>query len=81
MLLFVCGCLALWVTNETSNERLMRLKIAGFRMFPLEVIVRTDGFPENHKITTLKPKEESARHPLNKLQTTTVDHESQFDRS
>ena len=52
-----------------------------FKMFPLEVIVKTDGSPENHKITTLNPKEESTRHPLSKLQTTAVDHESQFDRS
>ena len=80
MLLFTCGRLALWVKNETTNERLIVLENR-FRMFPLEVIVKTDGSPENHKITTLKPKEESARHPLNKLQTTTVDHESKFARS
>ena len=80
MLLFTCGCLALWVKNETTNERLIVLENR-FRMFPLEVIVKTDGSPEKHKITTLKPKEESARHSLNKLQTTTVDHESKFARS
>ena len=80
MLLLAYGCLALWVKNETSNERLIVLENS-FRMFPLEVIVKTDGSPENHKITTLKPKTESARHPLNKLQTATVDHERKFDRS
>ena len=52
-----------------------------FKMFPLEVIVKTDGSPESHKITTLNPKEDSTRHPLNKLQTTAVDRERQFDRS
>ena len=49
MLLFICGCLALWVKNETSNERLIVLENR-FRMFPLEVIVKTDGSPENRKI-------------------------------
>ena len=45
-----------------------------FKMFLLEV---TDGSPENHN--EAYAKKESSRHPLNKLQTTTVDHESKFD--
>lgn len=63
MLLFAYGCLALWVKNETSNERLIVLENR-FRMFPLEVTVKTDGSPENHKITRLKPKEEYLRDIL-----------------
>ena len=65
---------------NSSKEHLIVLENR-FKMFPLEVILKIDGSPENHKISTLKPKKESARHPLNKLQTTTVDHESKFGQS
>ena len=77
MLLFACGCL--WVKNETTNEQLTVLENR-VNMFPLEIIVRTGSSLEHHKIMTLLPKEESARHPLNKLKTTTADNESKFDR-
>ena len=73
MLLFACGCL--WVKNETTKERLTVLENR-VHMFPLEVIVKTGSSLEHHKITTLMPKEESMRHPLNKLKTTTVDNVS-----
>ena len=66
--------------NETTNERLTVLENR-VNMFPLEVIVKTGSLLEHHKITTLTPKEESARHPLNKLKTITVDNESKFHRS
>ena len=68
-----------WVKNETTNERLTVLENR-VNMFPLEIIVKTGNSLEHHKITTLMPKEESARHPLNKLKTTTADNESKFDR-
>ena len=77
MLFFACGCL--WVKNETTNERLTVLENR-VNMFPLEIIVKTGSSLEHHKITTLMPKEESARYPLNKLKTTTADNESKFDR-
>ena len=77
MLLFACGCL--WVKNETTNERLTLLENR-VNMFPLEIIVKTGSSLEHHKIATLMPKEEAARHPLNKLKTTTADNESKFDR-
>ena len=64
--------------NETTNERLTVLENR-VNMFPLEIIGKT-GSSMDHKITTLMPKEESARHPLNKLKTTTADNESKFDR-
>ena len=66
--------------NETTNERLTVLENR-VNMFPLEIIVKTGSSLEHHKITTLMPKEESARHPLDKLKTTTADNESKFDRS
>ena len=65
--------------NETTNERLTVLENR-VNMFPLEIIVKTGSSLEHHKITTLMPKEESARHLLNKLKTSTADDESKFDR-
>ena len=65
--------------NETTNERLTVLENR-VNMFPLEIIVKTGSSLEHHEITTLMPTEESARHPLNKLKTTTADNESKFDR-
>ena len=65
--------------NETTNERLTVLENR-VNMFPLEIIVKTGSTLEHHKITTLMPKEEATRHPLNKFKTTTVDKESKFDR-
>ena len=68
-----------WVKNETTNERLTVLENR-VNMFPLEIIVKTGSSLKHHEITTLMPTEESARHPLNKLKTTTADNESKFDR-
>ena len=61
--------------NETTKERLTVLENR-VNMFPLEVIVKTGSSLEHHKITTPMPKDESMRHPLNKLKTTTVDNVS-----
>ena len=77
MLFFACGCL--WVKNETTNERLTVLENR-VNMFPPEIIVKTGSSLKHHEITTLMPTEESARHHLNKLKTTTADNESKFDR-
>ena len=65
--------------NETTNERLTVLENR-VNMFPPEIIVKTGSSLEYHKITTLMPKEESARHPINKLKISTADNESKFDR-
>ena len=66
VLLFACGCL--WMKNETTNGRLTALETR-INMFPLEVLVKNCRSTENSvKRTTLKPKEESARHLLRKIQ-------------
>ena len=66
VLLFACGCL--WMKNETTNGRLTALETR-INMFPLEVLVKNGRSKENSvKRTTLKPKEESARHLLRKIQ-------------
>ena len=66
VLLFACGCL--WMKNETTNGRLTALETR-INMLPLEVLVKNGRSTENSvKRTTLKPKEESARHLLRKIQ-------------
>ena len=67
VLLFACACL--WMKNETTNGRLTALETR-INMFPLEVLVKNGRSTENsvQKRTTLKPKEESGRHLVRKIQ-------------
>ena len=54
--------------NETTNGRLTALETR-INMFPLEVLVKNGRSTKNSaQRTTLKPKEESARHLLRKIQ-------------
>ena len=54
--------------NETTNGRLTALETR-INMFLLEVLVKNSRSTENSvKKTTLKPKEESARNLLRKIQ-------------
>ena len=67
VLLFACGCF--WMKNETTNGRLTVLETR-INMFPLEVLVKNGRSTKNsaQRRTTLKLKEESARHLLRKIQ-------------
>ena len=66
VLLFARGCL--WMKNEITNGRLTALE-SRINMFPLEILVKNGSSTENSvQRTTLKPKEESARHLLRKIQ-------------
>ena len=54
--------------NETTNGRLTALETR-INMLPLEVLVKNGRSKEiSVKRTTLKPKEESTRHLLRKIQ-------------
>ncbi|CAH3183652.1 unnamed protein product [Porites lobata] len=64
VLLFVCGCL--WVKNETTNERLITLEMR-INMSPV-VLVDTGCTKENCERTTRRPKEDSTRYLLKKIQ-------------
>ena len=65
-LLFAYGCL--WMKNETTNGRLTALETR-INMLPLEVLVKNGRSTENSvQRTTLKPREESSRHLLRKIQ-------------
>ena len=64
VLLFACGCL--WVKNETTNGRLIALETR-INMSPV-VLVDTGCTTENSERTTRRPKEDSTRHLLKKIQ-------------
>ncbi|CAH3154359.1 unnamed protein product [Porites evermanni] len=64
VLLFACGCL--WVRNETTNERLITLETR-INMSPV-VLVDTGCTTENSERTTRRPKEDSTRNLLMKIQ-------------
>ena len=64
VLLFACGCL--WVKNETTNERLIALETR-INMSPV-VLVDTGCPSENSERTTRRPKEDSTRYLLKKIQ-------------
>ena len=64
VLLFACGCL--WVKNETTNERLITLETR-INMSPV-VLVDTGCATENSERTTRRPKEDSTRYLLKKIQ-------------
>ena len=66
LLLLTSGCL--WVKNETTNERLISLETR-INMSPV-VLVDTDCTTENSERTTRnrRPKEDSVRYLLKKIQ-------------
>ena len=64
VLLLTSGCL--WLKNETTNERLIALETR-INMSPV-VLVDTGYTTENRERTTRRPKEDSARYLLKKIQ-------------
>ncbi|KAM7427347.1 Basement membrane-specific heparan sulfate proteoglycan core protein [Porites harrisoni] len=64
VVLFACGCL--WVKNETTNGRLIALE-SRINMSPV-VLVDTGCTTENSERTAHRPKEDSVRYLLKKIQ-------------